>query len=407
LQVSEHIPLKLLYIHQYFITPDQPGGTRSYWFAKKAVEQGHQVTVIAGRNSQRKLVCRENVEGIDVIYIRNPYHNKMGYLRRIQSFVVFMLLSAYYGLREKKVDLVFATSTPLSVGIPAVVIKRLKRKRFIFEVRDLWPEAPIQLGIVKNRVLINLLRQSEKLIYRSASHIIALSPGIKEEIVRQGVKDGSVSMIPNMAKKTKFFPRPPDHDLALQLGIDLECFNAVHFGAMGFANGLDYVIDAAAILKSRVVHDVHFLFAGEGRMENSLHERCRQEGLDNVKFIGAHAMTTISKIVNLCDCSLVIFSDVPVLYTNSPNKLFDSLSAAKPVIVNSNGWTRDIVEEHGCGKFVDPGSPADLAEALLYLKDHPAEVSKMRENCRKLAELVYDESILTSQFLSVIEKFAV
>ena len=399
--------MKLLYIHQYFVTPDEPGGTRSYWFAKTAVEHGHEVTVITGRNDQEKLVMKENVDGITVVYVRNPYRNEMSYMRRIWSFARFMTCAVWLGLKEKNVNLVFATSTPLSVGVPALIIKWLKRKRYIFEVRDLWPEAPIQLGIVKNKLLIRLLRSSERIIYHSASHIIALSPGIREGIRSSGVEEEQITMIPNMSKKSLFYPHPPNLKLASALGIDTGCFNAVHFGALGFANGLDYVIEAANLLNLQGINDIHFIFAGEGKMEKPLKEKCAKLRLKNVKFLGAHPMKTTAEIVNLCDCSLVMFSDVPVLYTNSPNKLFDSLSAGKPVVINSNGWTRSIVEDHRCGKYADPSDPADLARVLVDMKDSSDELSEMKKNCRMLAEQVYDKSILTGQFLSVIEKYAV
>lgn len=399
--------MKLLYIHQYFLTPREPGPTRSYWLARQAVSSGHQVTVVAGRSGQQKAVEREKIDGIDVIYIRNAYNNKMGYLRRILSFIRFMFLSLWVSLKEKKVDLVFATSTPLSVGLTALMLKWLKRKPYIFEVRDLWPEAPIQMGIIRNKFLITILRKAESLIYSSASHIIALSPGMMKGVLSSGINDSKVSLIPNMAKKSEFFPRRPDLQMAKQFGINVNHFNAAYAGAFGVANGLDYIIDAALLLKNEGVTDVDILFVGTGKREWELMKRCSELQLENVKFLGAHPLIVVSEILNLCDCSLVTFSDIPILYTNSPNKLFDSLAAAKPVIVNSNGWTREIVEKNVCGTYVDPNKPEELKNALIRMKNDAELMRRMSANSRRLAEEVYDKSILTPRFISIIERYAV
>ncbi|MDQ4140404.1 MAG: glycosyltransferase WbuB, partial [Bacteroidota bacterium] len=164
--------MKILYIHQYFNTPREPGGTRSYWFARELVTNGHQVVMLTSRrkSQQQKFIEKTIIDGIQVIYVDNPYNNQMGILSRFWSFFKFMVVSTWLGLKEKNVDLVYATSTPLSVGVPALFIKWINRTKFIFEVRDLWPEVPIQMGAIKNKLVIRFLQWYEKLVYRSASH---------------------------------------------------------------------------------------------------------------------------------------------------------------------------------------------------------------------------------------------
>ncbi|PSR53992.1 hypothetical protein AHMF7605_10910 [Adhaeribacter arboris] len=399
--------MRVLYIHQYFITPNEPGGTRSYWFAKELIANGHQVIMLTSRNKQQKLIEKKLIDGIEVIYIKNSYSNNMGIISRLWSFFRFMLLSTWVGLRQKNIDLVYATSTPLSIGIPALAIKQFNGIPYIFEVRDLWPEVPIQMGAIKNKFVINLLNWFEKKIYFSAKHVVALSPGMRDGVIKTGTSPNKVTMIPNMAKKDEFFVRAKNWEVARTFNLDTNHFNVVHFGAMGIANGLEYIVKAAAVLKRKNIQNIDFVFLGEGKTELELKRICELEELTNVKFLGKHPMKTVSEIVNICDCSMVSFSDVPILYTNSPNKLFDSLSAGKPLIVNSAGWTKEMVEENNCGVYVNPQNPDDLANMLVKMASNPIWLREMSVNSRRLAEEVYDKTILCKKFVKVIEAYNV
>lgn len=398
--------MKILYIHQYFNTPQEPGGTRSYWFSKELIKSGHEVIMFtSARKGQKKFIEKKNIEGIEVVYVRNTYNREMGIFRRAWSFLRFTFYAVGFSLKQKNIHLVYATSTPLSVAIPAMITKWLKGCPFIFEVRDLWPEVPVQMGAIKNKLLIKLLYLFEKKIYKSAIHVVALSPGMKEGVLKYGIPESKTSMIPNMSKKDEFFKRPKNIELAKSMGIDVQRFNAVHFGAMGIANNLEYIIDAASILKKKGNEPIDFVFLGTGGVENKLKRRCQSEGLSNVHFLGKHPMKTLSEIVNICDVSIVSFLNLPILYTNSPNKLFDSLSAAKPVIVNSAGWTKTMVEENHCGLFTDPESPEALADILIMLAKSPETVETMGNNSRHLAETVYDKTIACRAFVEVINRF--
>lgn len=399
--------MKILYIHQYFNTPSEPGGTRSYWFAKELIANGHQVVMLTStrKNQQERFIERKTVQGIEVIYVDNPYNNNMRVLSRLWSFFKFMVVSTWLGLQEKNVDLVYATSTPLSVGIPAMLIKWINGTKYVFEVRDLWPEVPVQMKAIKNKLVIGVLRRFEKKIYQSASHIVALSPGMRDGVIETGIAPDKVSMIPNMAKKDEFYIRAKNTEVAASFGIDTAHFNAIHFGTMGTANGLKYIIDAASYLQERGIGNIKILFMGKGKTEAELMQLCEEKNLHNVRFLGRYPMDTVSEIVNICDCSIVTFADIPILYTNSPNKFFDSLSAGKPIVVNSAGWTKDIVEKFDCGVYVDPQKPEDLAKVLMKMSGSPEWLRGMSGNSRRLAEEVYDKSILCKKFIEVIQAF--
>lgn len=395
--------MNILYIHQYFKFPNESGGTRSYWIAKELIKNKHNVVVISAKNNIKSAIEKVSREGITIIYLNIPYSNDMGFFKRLRAFLSFMLKSSYYALREKHIDLIFATSTPLTVGLPALLTKGLKKTPYVFEVRDLWPEVPIQLGALKNNLLKKAAILFEKTIYKNASHIIALSPGMLDG-VKKFVKDNTkISMIPNMSKINEFYPRPVNEDGKRNLGINPMKFNCVHFGAMGIANGLDYITKAAKIAKEKKLDFIEFVFLGEGFVEKQLKAFVRDNNLNNVVFLGPKPLEDVSKIVNCCDVSIVSFADIEILKTNSPNKLFDSLSAGKPIIVNSSGWTKDIVEDNNCGFYTNVNSPEDLINKIVEIKDNNLLYTTFSKNARLLAETKYDKSILVPKVVEIIE----
>lgn len=398
--------MKVLYIHQYFLTPEESGATRSYWFAKKLVDEGLDVTMVTSTNNyNHSEPGREKINGIDVVYVKNDYSQYYSKLKKIWSFVSFVFNAIKVSLNEKNVDLVFATSTPLTIGFVALVLKCVKKWKYVFEVRDLWPEFPIQIGAVKNSILIYFLKKLEKKIYNKAEHIIALSPGMADGVYKCNIPKEKVTVIPNMSKGDLFYPRETTDYQYLKYGIDKSKFNVAHVGSMGIANGLESVLESAKILQYvKKDSTINFIMAGDGSTLPSLKKFVKSNNLENVKFIGEYNTFEISEVLNCCDVSLTSFKNLPILYTNSPNKLFDSLSAGKPIIVNSAGWTKQLVEDYNCGFYVDPENPSDLADKLLFLSKNSDIVQTYSENARTLSLNKFDKSILTQTFYSVIKK---
>ncbi len=391
--------MKILYIHQYFKTPKEPGGTRSYWIAQELIKNGHQVTMITADPKAVEKRREAKVDGIKVIYLKEAYNQEMTIATRLKAFLRFVWKSITEARKQKNIDLVIATSTPLTVGITALYMKWFKKVPYIFEVRDLWPEVPIQMGAFKSPLIVKPTRWFEKTIYKNAEHVIALSPGMQDGVTKY-ISNEKTSMIPNMAKVDEFWIREKNVELEQKLGLKPNTFKVIHFGSLGLANGAGTIIESANLLKEDT--SVEFLFVGGGSTEDQLMEECQKYQLNNVKFLGRFPMKEMSEIVNLSDISIVSFKDLPILYTNSPNKLFDSLSAGKPIIVNSAGWTKQMVENHNCGYYVNPHKPQELVDKILYLKQNPDIVKNMGVNSRNLAETVYDKSILCKQFVEVI-----
>ncbi|MBT5530646.1 MAG: glycosyltransferase family 4 protein [Cytophagia bacterium] len=383
--------------------PSEPGGTRSYWISQELISRGHTVIMVTSSQTISRKKEIKVVDGIKVIYLKVPYDNSMGFYKRLWSFLIFIFRCSFVALKQKEVDLVIATSTPLTIGFPALLLRYTKGIQYLFEVRDLWPEVPIQMGGLRSPLLKKLSVDFERLIYKKAKHIVALSPGMKDGVVKKETPSQKVTMIPNMAKIDKFWARELNPGVFQRYNLNKNSFKIVHFGAMGLANGLDYIIDAATKLKKKNIKDIDFVFLGDGAVKNKLETETISKALSNIIFLGKFPMDETSKIVNACDVSLVTFLNLPILATNSPNKLFDSLSAGKPIIVNSNGWTREMVEENDCGFYVDATKPEELVELLVQIKSQKTMLTQMGKNARLLAETKYDKSILCKQFAEIIE----
>ncbi|SVB69891.1 uncharacterized protein METZ01_LOCUS222745, partial [marine metagenome] len=197
--------MKILYLHQYFNTPNMSGGTRSYEFAQRLVSSGHEVHMITSRrdSTSSNKTYIENTDGINVYWIYVPYSNSFGFLRRILAFIKFIVLSSILSLKIKS-DIVFATSTPLTIAIPAIFCSKVKGVPMVFEVRDLWPELPIAVGAIKSGILIRLAKILEETTYFHSKYVIALSPGMKEGIAKTGYPLLKIKVIPNSCDIVRF-----------------------------------------------------------------------------------------------------------------------------------------------------------------------------------------------------------
>lgn len=398
--------MHILYIHQYFATPKGSTGTRSYEFSRRWVKAGHRVTVITGHydlgglQSNKTLVQRQTIDGIEVVAVGARYSNKQSYLRRIASFLSFIFFSVYIGLGTRRVDAIYATSTPLTVGIPAIVLKWLKRVPFIFEVRDQWPEVPIEMGIIRNKLLIKPLLWFEKTVYKCASSIVALSPGQADGIRKVLAEDKDVTVIPNSSDTDVFRPDIDGSAVRKEHGW-ADKFVLLHAGAMGTVNHLDFVIDAAERLKDH--DDILFVLIGEGKQKSALQFRVSQLGLTNVQISSAVPKHKLAEVLAAADVGLVIIGNFPIIEHNSANKFFDSLSAGKPVLLNYSGWQRRILEENAAGFGCQLCNIDEFVEKVLYLTSHRQESLDMGQNARRVAVERFDKDKLAAQALLVLK----
>jgi glycosyltransferase involved in cell wall biosynthesis len=406
--------VRILYLHQYFMTRSGVGGTRSYEFARYLQHQGHQVTIVtaaSGRPARKNKTRRQEIDGIEVIEVSAGYADylqgtRQAYSRRIYNFLAFAFVSTWVGLSLPRPDVVLATSTPLTIGIPGLAVSKIRRAPLVFEVRDLWPEAPVQMGALHSPLLIKAARWLEQTIYQHSAHIVALSPGMREGIVASGIPASKVTVVPNASDLDLFSPGVDGSGFRQRLGLNGQ-FACVYFGAMGAANGLGFVLDAASRLKQRNVQDIVFVLHGGGKERPMLEARCASENLTNVVFSDpVPDKSAIAQLAAAADVCMTIYKNVPVLYTCSPNKLFDSLAAGKAVLVNMPGWLQELVEQNRAGVFVEPDCPADFADKVIHLRDHPEMCAEYGKNARRLAEQQFARHKLAGQIEDILSKVA-
>ena len=394
--------MRILYLHQFFVTREGSGGTRSYEFARHLVRAGHEVVMVTAGSGGPY-----SVDGIGVRPVRGGYGDyvkatAMANPRRIASFLRFATGATATVLREQAPDVVLATSPPLTMALPAIAASRRHRVPLVFEVRDLWPEAPIQMGALSNPLARRLARSLERTVYKESAHVVALSPGIREGVIGAGVSTRDVTLIPNASDLDLFSPSVDPEGLRERLGLDGR-FVCSYFGTMGEANDLSQVVDAAAVLSERGDRSVTFVLQGDGKRRPALEEEVRRRGLDNVVLLPAGDKASAARLAAASDACMTIFKDVPILSTNSPNKLFDTFAAGRPAVVNTPGWQRDLVERHEAGVFARPGDPVDLAAQVLRLRDDPELAAAYGRNARRLAEGEFDRRLLGERLRAVLE----
>ena len=400
--------MHILYIHQYFTTPEKGGGTRSYEFARSLVKRGHKVTILTGSKLNDSLTngkkkTNEYVEGVYVIYLKTPYSNYMSFKRRLYSFMDFSVRAILAGIRIKRYDLIFATSTPLTVAIPGIILSFLRRVPMVFEVRDLWPEVPIQMSVIKNSLLIKLLRWFEAFTYRHSNYIIALSPGIAKGILATGVAVNKVTMIPNFCNLDFFKPEKSNIN---NLG-KLENNNnpiIAYCGAISFANNVELIIQAAEKLQ-KINNPVIFMIAGEGRLKPKLEKLTKVRKLKNVIFLGKINKYEVIELYRKAIACLVLFKNLPILSTNSPNKFFDALAAGRPIITNMGGWIGNLVENYKIGFSLENDNPQALIEAVEKLTSmNKNQLEEIGENARELAVEKFNRDDMTDKLEMVFKK---
>ncbi len=397
--------MRILYFHQHFTTPKGSGGTRSYEMAQALLRHGHNVTMVCGSaaGGETGLTeafdggCRRgNVGGIDVIEFELDYGNHMGFLQRAGVFFKFALSSIRVALREPA-DVVLATSTPLTAGIPGIVARLLRRKPFVFEVRDLWPELPKAMGVITNPVILWLMSILELASYRSADRLIGLSPGIVEGIASRGVDPDTIAMVPNGCDLDLFAGGPkawrPDRVRDDQL-------LAIFAGTHGAANGLDAVLDAAAVLQRRGRDDIAIALIGQGREKPALCARAEQEGLNNVHFLDPVPKTELTGLMAGADLGLQILRNVPAFYYGtSPNKFFDYIAAGLPVLNNYPGWLAGLITDNNCGFAVQPEDADAFADALIKASEARSDLRVKAANAQALAQREFGRAKLSEKWV--------
>jgi glycosyltransferase involved in cell wall biosynthesis len=392
--------VKVLILHQHFNTPAGGGAIRSYYLAKALIDHQFEVTVITGYNGKRYKL--ENVEGIDVHYLPIAYENSYGFWKRSISFVRYNFGVARLLGNISNIKICYAISVPLTIGLAAYWIKLRYRINYIFEVGDLWPEAPIQMGFVKNYFFKQFLFGLEKFIYKNASSIVALSPMIKTAIEKKA-PEKKVHFIPNMADTDFYKPDVKNPHLVNKFGVQNK-FVVSYIGAIGLANGLDFYVECARACQNAGM-PVHFLLCGEGALLEYFKRIVKQYHLKNFSIVPFQSRDGVKEIMNVTDATFICYKPLQVLETGSPNKYFDGLAAGKLIIVNFGGWIKEEIEQKLCGIYVDCRYPTDFIKKIQpFLTDHQ-KLKQSQQASRMLAESDYSRRLLSEKFAAIFRSY--
>jgi len=386
---------KILILHQHFKIPQRGGAIRSYYLAKALVENGLQVVVITTHNEPAARI--ENIEGIEVHFLPVAYDNRFGFSERSKSFLKFVSQSTKLAGTLKDIDVCYAISVPLTIGIAALRIRLHYKIPYIFEVGDLWPDAPIQMGFVKNIFFRQSLYRLEKIIYKGARSIVALSPMIQSAIEKK-VSHKTVHLIPNMADTEFYQPEKKNPELESRFGVNGK-FVVSYIGAVGLANRLEYFLECALASQMEGL-PIHFLLCGDGAMLDELKKIKEQLMLENVTFLPFQNRDGVKEIMNVTDAVFICYKPIPILETGSPNKYFDGLAAGKLIVVNFKGWIKAEIEKHQCGFYIDPMQPIDFVEKVRPYFNADVLV-KAQQSSRALAESTYSRKMLSEKFVSL------
>ncbi len=401
--------MHILLIHQSFAGLDEVGGTRHIEMARYLVQRGHRVTVIAStvnyltgksRGGRARLVEKESAApGITILraYTYPAFHRS--FVHRFFSFISFMITSFLAGLGVRGVDLVWGSSPPIFQAVTAWLLARLKGAPFLFEVRDLWPEFPIAVGVLRSPLLIRLSRWLERFLYRRADRLVVNSPGFIQHVTSRGAR--RVSLVPNGADTSMFDPSQDGAAFRAQNGLDGK-FTVLYAGAHGVSNDLGVIVAAAELLREQ--RNIHFVFLGDGKEKAGLQARAAQLGLENITFLPSVPKQQVPEVLAASDACIAILKPLEMYKTTYPNKVFDYMAAARPVVLAIDGVVREVVEAAGCGVFAQPGDPQALASAVQSLAADPAAARRMGAAGRAYVEAHFNRADLALQMAQVMEE---
>jgi glycosyltransferase involved in cell wall biosynthesis len=401
-----------LLIHQAFSSHDQPGGTRHFELARHCVRRGAKFSIVASdisyltgerANERRGLVTEETIEDVRVLraYTYPALHRSFAW--RVVSFLSFMFTSIVAALRARDVDVVMGTSPPIFQAISACVVAGLRRRPLLLEVRDLWPEFAVSLGVLRNPVLIKLSRLLEMFLYRRATHILVNSPAYRDYIIAKGLPPEKISLISNGVDATMFDPAARGERVRRELNLDGK-FVVTYAGALGLANDITNILKAAARLRDN--QEIHFLLVGDGKERANLESFAAEHNLPNVTFTGSRPKSEMKEILAASDLCLATLQNIPMFRTTYPNKVFDYMAAGRATVLAIDGVIREVIERARGGVFVAPGDDAALASTIERLSRNPEEAREMGEAARRYVLEHFDRQKQAEDFAALLESIA-
>jgi glycosyltransferase involved in cell wall biosynthesis len=402
--------VRILFLTDNFPPETNAPATRTHEHTRRWAAAGHEVTVITGvpnfpsgkihAGYRNKPWQQETLDGVRVIRVWTYVTANEGFLKRTLDYVSFMITGGLAGLFVPRPDVIVATSPQFFNALGGCLLSLVRRRPFVFELRDLWPDSISAVGAMQEGAALRFLRRVEYWLYRRATRIVSVTHSFKEILVRNGIPAEKIAVVPNGVVPHAFTPGLKPADLERQLGLEGK-FVAAYVGTIGMAHGLGTILDAAERLKAR--EDIAFVMVGTGAEHAKLDAEARARGLGNVRFVGAVSKQAVKYYWLLCDVALVLLRDLPLFRHVIPSKLFEAWGSSRPVILGVRGESAAIVEAAGGGVVIPPEDAAALAEAIARMAERPGTAAERGRAGRAHVEREYDRDDLASQMLTVIK----
>jgi glycosyltransferase involved in cell wall biosynthesis len=400
--------MHILLIHQAFVSPHEAGGTRHYEFARHCANHGHDFSIVAsdvsylsgeGNDGKRRLVSKEKLDKVKILRAFTYPSLHRSFAWRIVSFMSFMVTSVLAGLKAGPIDVVMGTSPPIFQALSAWLVAIIRRRPFLLEIRDLWPEFAIDIGVLRNPILIKLSRWLEQFLYAQATHILINSPAYRDYLLRKGIVSKKITLIPNGVDVTMFDGSTRGERFRQQWHLD-GSFVITYAGALGLANDIPTILRAAQRVKTS--SNIRFLIVGDGKERPNLEALANRLHLENVLFAGSRPKVDMPEILAASDVCIATLTDVPMFKTTYPNKVFDYMAAGRPTVLGIDGVIRQVIEAAGGGIFVPPGDDQSLANAVQSLEKDRAKAKAMGVAARNYVVKHFDRQQQSKHFMKLI-----
>ncbi len=405
--------MKVLLIHQAFATPKDGGGTRHYEFATRFVANGNSLVVVT---SDRSYLTGDKIDpslgsssghkngGLSIIHAYTHHALHQGRLGRVISLLSFMVSSFFEALRCKDIDVVMGTSPPIFQAVSAWMVAALKRKPFLLEIRDLWPEFLVDMGLLKNRALIKIFKWLELFLYKRAKHIMVNSPAYKKYLIGQGVPEIKITLVSNGVDPEMFDSKVDGRHFREKHGLN-DSFLVTYAGALGKANDIDTIFRASQRLINH--RDIRFLLIGNGIEKKRLETLISKDGIQNVLFLGVLSKSEVAEALAASNVCVATLKNIPMFTTTYPNKVFDYMAARKPTVLAIDGVIREVIQKAGGGITVTPGNDEELAAAIMKLHEHPALSHRMGKAAREYVVKNFNRNDQARLFQATLKRVAV
>ena len=403
--------MHILFLTDNFAPETNAPASRTHEHTLRWVASGHRVTVVttapnfpAGKifdGYRNRLWQRETIDGVEVIRLWTYITANEGFLRRTLDYVSFMVSAILATPFLPRPDVIVSTSPQFFTPCAAYIVSRLKRRPWVFELRDLWPDSIVAVGAMKETALIRALRRLEYFLYRKATRIVSVTHSFREILSRNGIDPGKIEVVPNGADLEAYRPGEKSEVLVERFGCQNK-FVAAYVGTIGLAHGLGTLLDAAEQLLEH--NNIAIVLVGTGAEEKALMAEAEHRGLVNVHFAGSVSKAEVREYWRLCDVALVLLRDSPLFRHVLPSKMFEAMSTERPVILGVQGESEAVLREAKAGIPIPPENSSALTEAILQLAGNREECLAMGKAGRKFVTGRYNRDVLANRMLSVLDQ---